>query len=90
MKISFSEFVKDFNSRVEINLDHLKKLVRSAIDYYELKSIEKLEETANGKVETLYIASMAEENILSRIVGIATGEDISIEEVYDGYIVRKH
>ncbi|RXJ00351.1 hypothetical protein DS745_12530 [Anaerobacillus alkaliphilus] len=88
--MNLSEFVQvatknivQFNPH---NMDHLKELTRLAIDQFQLKSIVKKEEGS----EYLYLASMAEENILAKILELASGKEISLEAIYNSQIIRKH
>lgn len=76
--------IKDFNSN---DLNHVKEVIRLAIVYYDLKTFEKFEER-----EILYIASIIEENMLSKIASltIANGKESSIEYIYHGYVVRNY
>lgn len=77
-KKSFIDFVQDHKEKQSI-----KELISSAITYYELSSVYNREE------ETLYIASMVEENMLAKIIFLATeGDEESIESVYDSRVVR--
>ncbi|WP_096199793.1 DUF6407 family protein [Bacillus sp. FJAT-45350] len=92
---SFTEFVedtidnmKDFDSN---DLNCIRESIRNAIHYYDLKS--NVEETEAGRVEVLYITSMAEENMLLKIVELAVSgnvEQINLESVYESRVVRSH
>ncbi|MDQ0253498.1 hypothetical protein J2S74_000870 [Evansella vedderi] len=91
-KKSIQQFVYDTIAATESfdpnNPNSLKEIIKAVIHYYELKTDSVLE----GKTETLYLASIAEENILTRAAQLAVGdkEDITIEEVYNSQVVRKH
>ncbi|GAE35496.1 DUF6407 family protein [Halalkalibacter akibai] len=92
---SFTEFVKETKQSLKEfdpnNDQHIKDIVRKAIQYYDLQSTEKVEDPEKS-VETLYVASMIEENILSKITELASenSELDSIEALYNGFIIRKH
>ncbi|MCT8136879.1 hypothetical protein H1D32_03380 [Anaerobacillus sp. CMMVII] len=79
------ESMKDFDPN---NRDCLKKVIRIAIDDFKFSSQEKVEEL-NGQ-EVLYIASVVEENLLSKIATLANEEEVSVEAVYEGHVVRKY
>ncbi|WP_088103288.1 DUF6407 family protein [Halalkalibacter urbisdiaboli] len=68
----------------------ITEVIKVAIDYYRLNSTEKVERTETGEVKILYIASMAEENMLTKIVTLIAGEDADIESAYNGCIVRAY
>ena len=90
-KKSFIQFVEDAKSGdlYSHSLNQIQDLVQSAIDYYDLKSFIQLNIAEEKKV--LHIVSMAEENILTKIVQIAIGnEDITVEFVFEGYVIRRH
>ncbi|MBB6454919.1 Na+/phosphate symporter [Salirhabdus euzebyi] len=95
-KSSFDQFVqqrilekKNYNSH---NYQDIKDIIKQGIHYYQLNSAEKLHDTEEGKKEVLYIHSMMEENILSKIATLASNNDgeINIEAIYEGYIVRNY
>jgi hypothetical protein len=94
-KKAFSDFVQEARQMSGSNhrdKENIKNIIRRAIDYYGMKTVEKVEETESGRSEVLYLASVAEENMLNRITDVAFGNDGDggIEAVYEGYIVRKH
>ncbi|MEB1809300.1 MAG: DUF6407 family protein [Bacillaceae bacterium] len=96
MKKHIDQFVRETTSRMtEFNVknnDHLKKVIREALAYYEMKSHEEVEETEQGTIEYLYIHSMIEENLLSKVITQTINDDFdhSIEEIYQGYVIRRH
>ncbi|MCD8511686.1 MAG: DUF6407 family protein [Bacillus sp. (in: Bacteria)] len=69
---------------------NVQELVSGAIDYYDLNSKEVIEHTGEKQIKTLYVASIAEENMLTRFVQALSGNDDTIEAIYNGQIVRKH
>ncbi|MDR4432810.1 DUF6407 family protein [Bacillus tequilensis] len=74
------------------NMECLKKVMRKAIDYYQLKSYEEVEKTDLESVRFLHIHSMMEENMLSKmIVVLRNGKtDLDIEGVYEGHVIREY
>ena len=74
------------------NMSCVKEVIKLAITYYELKSEERVELVEGRNIEVLYLHSMMEENILTKVVELTTGkkDEITIEAVYNGSIVRKH
>jgi hypothetical protein len=72
------------------NLECIKKVVRKTIDFYKLKSHEEVEKTDLGIIRVLHLHSIAEENLLSKIVEFSLNgdSDLSIEGVYKGHIIR--
>ncbi|WP_139365128.1 DUF6407 family protein [Litchfieldia alkalitelluris] len=79
--------IEDFN---ENNLESLREIVRKTIKFYQMKSFEETEETDKGKISFLHIHSMAEENLLTKIVEIALNSEKDIEFAYQGNIIRKY
>lgn len=70
---------------------NIQEQVKKAINYYKLNSEDIIEQGGDRPVRTLYIASIAEENMLTKFVQILTNnENITIESVYDGSIIRRH
>ncbi|WP_216831816.1 DUF6407 family protein [Alkalihalobacterium elongatum] len=96
MKKNIEQFVNEVTSHInevnEVDMSNIKEVVRKAISYYELKSYEEREQTKQGTSDYLYIHSMIEENMLSKIVTrtINDGNDHYIEEVYQGCVIRRH
>lgn len=72
------------------NKDHLKKLLTLGINQFQFKSSVKKETIPSGNYEVLYLASMAEENLLVKILELATEKEVDIEEIFEGNIVRRH
>lgn len=74
------------------NMESLKKVMRKAIDCYHLKSYEEVEKTDLESVRFLYIHSIMEENMLSKmIVVLRNGKtDLDIEGVYEGHVIREY
>lgn len=64
----------------------IKELIVKAIEYYQLQTV------VGEEMKVIYINSMAEENILSRLVELTRGEgsEMSIESLYEGCIVRNY
>ncbi|MCL7748622.1 DUF6407 family protein [Halalkalibacter alkaliphilus] len=95
-KKSFEQFVQDMIQKIgdfdSGNHNQIKEIIRKAIDYYDLKTVERVEEVGNKRIETLYLASMAEENMLLKLARIASGNEngIGLEVIYDSSVVRKH
>ncbi|MDT8859678.1 DUF6407 family protein [Alkalihalobacillus sp. MEB130] len=92
---SFEDFVQDQIKKIEqfdCSKSEIKTIIKSAIQYYDLKSEEIIDETESGAAGVLYLASMAEENILTKIVYLSSGNKTgnSLEQVYNSRIVRKH
>lgn len=90
-KKAFTQFVQEaVQKKVNFdssNMEDIKTIIRLAFKYYELKTYEE-DETG-----TIIIASMIEENILSKIANLASGnhnDGIDIEYVYEGNVVRNY
>ncbi|WP_246939525.1 DUF6407 family protein [Bacillus pinisoli] len=83
------EMIQGFDSS---NNQNIQEVVRKTIKHYQLKSFEELEESSNGTLIYLYIHSMAEENILNRVVTLSTNmnSDMSVEAVYEGKVIRQY
>ncbi|MDG4657299.1 DUF6407 family protein [Ectobacillus antri] len=96
MSTNLENFVKQTIAEIDnYDKEHLKcirQVVAKAIDFYKFKSYERMEETVQGLVPFIYIYSMAEENLLSKIAGFAAGSDrdFDIEEVYEGRVIREY
>jgi hypothetical protein len=92
MSNSLNDFVnqavtKDFK---EGDIEAFKDLVRKAVEYFNLKSREEAEVTEAGIVRVLHLASIIEENLLSRIIELSLKSDrpLSVEGVYEGQVIR--
>jgi hypothetical protein len=74
------------------NLECIKRVIRKAIDVYNLKSYEEVEVTQTGVIRFLHIHSMMEENILSKIVEVSRNSEtaLDIEGVYEGHVIRDY
>ncbi|MGD6777990.1 DUF6407 family protein [Sutcliffiella horikoshii] len=74
------------------NTDCIKDVVREAINFYKLNSYEEVEETNEGTRRFLYIHSMMEENLLSKVVELSVGidRDLYLEEVYQSFVIRQY
>ncbi|ART75094.1 hypothetical protein B4U37_03110 [Sutcliffiella horikoshii] len=74
------------------NMDCVKDVVRDAINFYKLNSYEEVEETNEGTTRSLYIHSMVEENLLSKVVELSVGtdRDLYLEEVYQSFVIRQY
>lgn len=81
--------IKGFDST---NSEDIKEVIRLAINHYGFKTEEKVETTEVGKIEVIHLASIVEENMLSKIAELACGheEETSIEVIYKGYVVRNY
>lgn len=81
--------ISDFDYR---NMECIKKVVRKAIDVYQLNSYEEMEETKLGTIRFLHIHSIIEENLLSKIVEISINSEteLNIEGVYEGHVIRDY
>jgi hypothetical protein len=96
MSANLQDFVQHTIDRMEHfdqqNVDCIKKLVKEAIYFYKLNSYQEVEETKEGTTEFLYIHSMMEENLLSKVVELSMGMDkgLDIEEIYKGCVIREY
>lgn len=83
------ENISDFDTRTSKSI---KKVIRSTIKDFKFRSVVKVKETETGGCEILYLASAVEEKLLSKIAEFAIGseEEVSIESIYEGYVVRKY
>ncbi|MBP3950758.1 DUF6407 family protein [Halalkalibacter suaedae] len=86
-KQSFNAFVeasittiKDFDST---RMSDIRKIIELALNYYDLT-------TSIRDKNELWIESIVEETILSKITELATGQDLNIEAVFNGQIVRNY
>lgn len=86
-KQSFEAFVEtsittieDFDSE---RMSDIRQIIELALNYYALTS------SIRDKNE-LWIESIVEETILSKITELATGQDLNIEAVFNGQIVRNY
>ncbi|MBU9712813.1 DUF6407 family protein [Evansella tamaricis] len=94
---SFIKFVE--RSKTEIgavdseNMDSVRMLIRMAIETYNMKT-KVVEEKGNEcqRVETLYLASISEENMLMRIAELALGssDNARMEIVFSSNVVRSY
>ncbi|WP_332629624.1 DUF6407 family protein [Halalkalibacter flavus] len=95
-KKSFEQFVQDMIHTIgdfdSGNHNQIKEIIRKAIDYYDLRTVERVEEVGNKRIETLYLESMAEENMLLKLARFASGNEgeIGLEVIYDSCVVRRH
>ncbi|OLO25244.1 hypothetical protein BTR23_25115 [Alkalihalophilus pseudofirmus] len=96
MKKNIDQFVRETISHTKHfdinNINHIKEVVRYALSYYELKSYVEIENIEIGTIEYLYLHSMAEENLLSKVVqqSLNSNKSYSIEDIYQGYVIRRH
>ncbi|RDI41847.1 DUF6407 family protein [Falsibacillus pallidus] len=94
--MSITEFVRKTISEMNgFDKDHkegIQEIIGMALEVYQLKSYEEVEETSSGKIRYLYIDSMMEENMLSKIVEVSTegDPDWTIESVYDSRVIREY
>ncbi|MBP1944386.1 hypothetical protein J2Z26_004173 [Bacillus luteolus] len=74
------------------NRECVQGLIRKAINFYKLNSYEEIEETNAGNIHTIHIASMIEENLLSKVVehSMNSERDIDIEDIYKGKVYRHY
>ncbi|MFD1738024.1 DUF6407 family protein [Bacillus salitolerans] len=96
MNSNFKDFVKKTTEEMDYfdhnDLDCFKELVTEAIGFYKLKSYEETEDTKAGNMKYLYVHSMAEENLLSKIIELAitSNKSFGVEDVYEGRIIREY
>ncbi|WP_226682949.1 DUF6407 family protein [Sutcliffiella horikoshii] len=96
MSTSLKDFVQSTVKAIEHfdqnNIDCIKNVVREAINFYKLNSYEEVEETNEGTRRYLYIHSMMEENLLSKVVELSVGtdRDLYLEEVYQSFVIRQY
>lgn len=92
MSKSLNNFVNEAirNGFKEDDVEALKDLIRKAVQYYNLKSREEAELTETGIVRVLHLASIIEENLLSKIIELSQKDNchVSVEEVYEGKVIR--
>ncbi|KUP08933.1 hypothetical protein Q75_01915 [Bacillus coahuilensis p1.1.43] len=97
MKQNLHDFVKerltaiplDENNRNE--MESFQQMIRDAIDYYGLNSYEEVEVMRSKKVHFIYIHSIIEETLLSKVAQIAlSDEHANIENVYAGRVIREY
>lgn len=90
-KKPFTHFVNDVTKgRMNFQTrENMQDFIQLAIEHYELKSFIKFNILESKKV--LYIASIAEENTLTKLVQLAMDdENVTIESVFEGYVIRRH
>lgn len=70
----------------------LQNLIKKAIEFYNLASYELVEITEAGTTRILYLHSIAEENLLTKIIEIAKTIETSttVEAVYHGHVIRNY
>ena len=96
MRTSLKDFVQNTVKAIDHfdknNMDCIKNIVREAINFYKLNSYKEVEETNEGTRRFLYIHSMMEENLLSKVVELSVGidRDIFLEEVYQSFVIRQY
>lgn len=96
MSTSLKDFVQNTVKAIDHfdknNMDCIKNIVREAINFYKLNSYEEVEETNEGTRRFLYIHSIMEENLLSKVVELSVGidRDIFLEEVYQSFVIRQY
>ncbi|MCA1031152.1 DUF6407 family protein [Bacillus timonensis] len=96
MSANLTDFVKNtiagINNYEKDNLECNRELVRKAIEFYKMQSYEEVETTEQGTTKLLHVRSMAEENLLSKIVDIALEREneCGIEEVYESRVIREY
>ncbi|MFN7249480.1 MAG: DUF6407 family protein [Anaerobacillus sp.] len=85
-----NEAITNTNEFKEDDIEALKDLVRKAVQYFNLKSREEAELTEVGIVRVLHLASIIEENLLSKVVELSLkgGQHLSVEGVYEGQVIR--
>ncbi len=76
--MNFEQFAKE---HFQGNLD---SFIREALDFYQMKS-----HIEQEKEPHLYLDSIAEENMLTRLVE-ATGEYADIESAFEGRVTRNY
>lgn len=82
---TFTEFIDSLNK----TNDSMENFIEQAIEYYHLQSYIRINELENKKV--LHLSSIAEENTLNKIIQIAmSDEEITVESVFEGYVIRRH
>ncbi|QOY36592.1 DUF6407 family protein [Anaerobacillus isosaccharinicus] len=76
----------------EDDVEAMKDIVRKAVQYFNLKSREEAELIETGFIRVLHLASIIEENLLSKIIELSLKSDshLSVEEVYEGKVIRKY
>jgi hypothetical protein len=86
------ETIEEINMFDCENMECIKKVIRKAIDFYNLKSYEEVEETHLGSIRFLHIHSIMEENILTKIVEVSRNSktELDIEGVYEGHVIREY
>ncbi|WP_078553645.1 DUF6407 family protein [Bacillus alkalicellulosilyticus] len=94
--INIQQFVKDsietITSYQSDNKENVKHIVKSALKTFPLKSHEQTEVVANQEVVIIYLHSIMEENILTKIVQEASEnmENLDIEALYEGRVIRNY
>ncbi|WP_433745799.1 DUF6407 family protein [Falsibacillus pallidus] len=94
--MSITEFVRMTISEMNgFDKDHkegIQQIIAKAIEVYQLKSYEEVEDTHEGRVRFIYIDSMMEENMLAKIIDVSTegDPDWTIESVYDSRVIREY
>ncbi|ADU28816.1 DUF6407 family protein [Evansella cellulosilytica] len=95
-KLSINEFVinvtKDRETFNSSDMEQIKEILRLAMSYYELRSKEVNELHEGNHSSVLYLDSIMEENILLKVVEIASHSDdqLSLEQIYESKVVRRH
>ncbi|MDG5785973.1 DUF6407 family protein [Evansella sp. AB-P1] len=92
--MNLQDFVNETINEIENfdtkNEECIKEVVRKAIVFYKLHSYEEIEETDEGTICLIYLHSIIEENLLSKIVAFAIDSDVhlDVEGLYQGKVIR--
>jgi hypothetical protein len=94
--MNLEDFIKEQKDKIvnfnPSNLDHLRNMVTLGIDSFKLKSFEEVEDMNGENSNFLYVHSMAEENLLTKIIQLSFDyeSELTIEDVYHGQIIRQY
>jgi hypothetical protein len=89
-------FIREQKGKLEnfnpSSLAHLRNMVTLGIDSFKLKSYEEVEKINHEETRFLYVNSMAEENLLTKMIQLSFEHEseLTIEDVYKGRIIRKY
>ncbi|ARK29782.1 DUF6407 family protein [Halalkalibacter krulwichiae] len=96
MTTHLQAFVVDAKRQIkgfdEQNVECIREIVRKSMAFYQMKSYEEVEETQFGRVHSLHLHSMMEENVLAKVVKLAMNQEegLSLEELYNSHISRHY
>ncbi|MBM7663091.1 hypothetical protein JOC85_003917 [Bacillus mesophilus] len=94
--MNLEDFIKEYKGSIKnfnpSNIEHLRSMITSGVDSFNLKSFEEVEDIEGEDRSFLYVHSMAEENLLTKMIQLSFdhNSELTIEDVYQGRIIRQY